>query len=114
MRDPYLPLTETVAYTLLALVEPGHGYAVMARVESMSDGEVRLAPGTMYGALENLEKQKLIARVANADARRKVYQITELGYRTLARDAERMAHLVSLFENTRGDASARDEKEEQR
>ena len=67
----------------------------MARVESMSAGAVRSAPGTMYGALENLEKQRLIARVASADARRKVYQVTELGYQTLTRDAERMAHLVS-------------------
>ncbi|QJU56162.1 PadR family transcriptional regulator [Herbiconiux sp. SALV-R1] len=110
MRDPHLPLTETVAYTLLALVEPGHGYAVMARVESMSDGAVRLAPGTMYGALENLEKQKLIARMASADARRKVYQITELGYQTLTRDAERMAHLVSLFELTRTQAPQKEER----
>ncbi|WP_281283327.1 PadR family transcriptional regulator [Rhodoglobus vestalii] len=86
----------------MALIQPAHGYAIMARVETMSDDAVRLAPGTLYGALENLVKQKLITRVADADPRRKVYQITELGYQTLAQDAERMAHLVRVFERTQG------------
>jgi DNA-binding PadR family transcriptional regulator len=97
-----LPLTETVAYVLLALIEPAHGYAIMTRVEEMSDGAVRLAPGTLYGALENLVKQRLIARVPSSDPRRKVYQITDVGYQTLSQDAERMAHLVRVFERTRG------------
>lgn len=103
MRSPLLPLTETVAYILLALREPAHGYAIMARVEAMSEGAVRLAPGTLYGALENLVKQRLIVRVASSDPRRKVYQITDAGCRTLAEDADRMAHLVALFARTTGD-----------
>jgi DNA-binding PadR family transcriptional regulator len=100
-RSPFLPLTETVNYILLALIEPAHGYAIMARAEAMSDGAVRLAPGTLYGALENLVKQRLIVRVASSDPRRKVYQISELGYRTLEEDALRMAHLVNVFEQAR-------------
>lgn len=101
-RNPFLPLTETVYYILLALVEPGHGYAVMARAEALSEGAVRLAPGTLYGALETLVKQGLIARVPSEDPRRKVYQVTELGYRTLEEDAARMAHLVDAFAQARG------------
>jgi len=102
MRSPLLPLTETVAYILLALREPAHGYAIMARVEAMSEGAVRLAPGTLYGALENLVKQRLIIRVASTDPRRKVYQITEAGHQTLAQDTDRMTHLVALFTQTKG------------
>ena len=102
MRSPLLPLTETVAYILLALREPAHGYAIMARVEAMSEGAVRLAPGTLYGALENLVKQRLIIRVASTDPRRKVYQITDTGSQTLAQDADRMTHLVALFTQTQG------------
>ncbi len=104
MRSPLLPLTETVTYILLALREPAHGYAIMARVEAMSDGAVRLAPGTLYGALENLVKQRLIIRVSSTDPRRKVYQITDAGYQTLAQDADRMTHLVRLFTQTKGGA----------
>lgn len=101
-RNPQLPLTETVYYILLALIEPAHGYAIMARVESMSEGAVRLAPGTLYGALENLQKQGSIVRVESADPRRKVYAITPAGYDTLGQDADRMAHMVRIFEHTRG------------
>jgi DNA-binding PadR family transcriptional regulator len=101
-RNPLLPLTETVNCILLALIEPAHGYAIMARVEEMSEGAVRLAPGTLYGALDTLVKQRLITRVASEDPRRKVYRITELGLDVLAQDAERMAHLVRLHERSRG------------
>lgn len=95
-RNPLLPLTETVHHILLALREPGHGYAIMARVEAMSEGAVRLAPGTLYGALETLQKQRLIVRIENPDPRRKVYVITQDGFATLAQDAERMTHMVRL------------------
>ncbi|EHI68654.1 transcriptional regulator, PadR domain protein [Streptococcus ictaluri 707-05] len=53
-RHKNLPLTETTSYILLALLEPGHGYHIMQKVEEMSDGDVRIAAGTMYGAIENL------------------------------------------------------------
>jgi DNA-binding PadR family transcriptional regulator len=105
-RNPLLPLTETVNCILLALIEPAHGYAIMARVEEMSEGAVRLAPGTLYGALDTLVKQRLITRVASEDPRRKVYRITELGLEVLAEDAARMAHLVRLFERGRGGREA--------
>ncbi|WP_369814324.1 PadR family transcriptional regulator [Lysinibacillus sp. FJAT-14745] len=40
-------------YILLALREPLHGYAMMQKIEEMSEGSVRIAAGTMYGAIEN-------------------------------------------------------------
>ena len=101
-RNPQLPLTETVYYILLALMEPAHGYVIMARVESMSDAAVRLAPGTLYGALENLVKQRLIVRVDNPDPRRKVYIITQEGHETLAQDTQRMAHMVQHSNSSEG------------
>ncbi len=100
-RNPLLPLTETVYYILLALTQPAHGYLIMSRVEEMSEGQVRLAPGTLYGALENLVKQHMIARVASSDPRRKVYEITQFGLQTLATDAQRMAHMIQAFDQAR-------------
>ncbi|MGO1544029.1 MAG: PadR family transcriptional regulator [Gulosibacter sp.] len=98
-RHPLLPLTETTFYILLALMQPAHGYLIMSRVGEMSAGHVQMAPGTLYGALENLLKQQLIMRVANEDARRKVYQLTDAGFEALAADAQRMTHLVTTFEH---------------
>ena len=56
-RDKSLPLTETVYYILPALTEPAHGHDVMQKVEELSNGQVRPAAGTMYGAIENLLKK---------------------------------------------------------
>lgn len=102
-RDKRLPLTETVFYVLLALRRPAHGYLVMSRVEQLSGGVVRLAAGTLYGALENVMKQGLIAPVPGEDSRRKVYQITEMGLAVLERDAQRMQHMIAVFATAPGE-----------
>ena len=99
-RDKNLPLTETVYYILLALAEPAHGYAVMQKVEELSMGQVRLAAGTMYGAIENLLKKKLINSLPSEDPRRKIYVISELGRAVLCADCERMRHMLSVTEQT--------------
>ena len=80
--NKHLPLTEASFYILLSLVTPKHGYAVMQEAEEVSQGTVRLAPGTMYGALTALETSKLITRVGT-DGRRKIYQVTDLGKQVL-------------------------------
>lgn len=96
----YLPLTETTFYIMLALVEPSHGYATMQKVEELSEGKVRVAAGTMYGALENLTKQKLIQSVETEDKRRKVYQLSETGRVVLKLEVERLQHMVAVAINT--------------
>ncbi|WP_284645125.1 PadR family transcriptional regulator [Paenibacillus silviterrae] len=95
-RDKHLPLTETVYYILLALVEPAHGYLIMQKVEELSGGQVRMAAGTLYGAVENLVKLKLIQPVASEDSRRKVYAITDKGLEILRLDFERMKHMMDV------------------
>lgn len=97
-RDKNLPLTETVYYVLLALYEPGHGYAIMKRVEELSGGTVRLAAGTMYGAIENLLKKGLIAALESGDPRRKVYAVTQRGREVLLADYERMKGIIEVTE----------------
>lgn len=93
-RDKHLPLTETVYYILLALVEPAHGYLIMQKVEELSGGQVRMAAGTLYGAIENLLKLKFIQPVASEDSRRKVYAITHKGLDILRLDLERMQYMI--------------------
>lgn len=98
-RDRNLPLTETVYYILLALLEPAHGYLIMQKVEELSDGEVRIAAGTLYGAIENLLKLRFIQPVESGDNRRKVYLVTEEGRRVLLLDFERMKHMIDVTKN---------------
>lgn len=93
-RDKHLPLTETVYYILLALHEPAHGYLILQKVEELSGGQVRMAAGTLYGAIENLIKLRFIEPVGSVDSRRKVYVITEAGRAVLSLDFERMNHMI--------------------
>lgn len=95
-RNKNLPLTETVYYILLALKEPMHGYLIMQKVDELSKGEVRIAAGTLYGAVENLLKLKFIKSVPNEDKRRKVYIRTRLGNEIMLLDIERMNHMLEI------------------
>lgn len=95
-RDKNLPLTETTYYILLALLEPAHGYMIMQKVEELSNNQVRLAAGTLYGAIENLMKLKFIMPLESEDKRRKVYKITEKGKDVLRLDLERMQHMIEI------------------
>ena len=102
-EDPekYLPLTESTYYILLALAEPLHGYGVMQKVETMSEGTVRIGPGTLYGAFSTLESEGLIVKVDEVD-RRKSYRATEKGKSVLKEHIRRCEILIKNGEFTRG------------
>ena len=51
IKKVYVPMTETAFYILLCLKQPNHGYGIVQTVEKLTDGAIRLAPGTMYGSL---------------------------------------------------------------
>jgi DNA-binding PadR family transcriptional regulator len=89
----YLPLTESTAYTLLALTEPLHGYGVMQKVEAMSAGTVKIGPGTLYGAFTTLESEGLIVKVDEAE-RRKIYALTDKGRQILKEHIRRSEIMV--------------------
>ena len=87
--NKYLPLTEATYYIMLSLVEPLHGYGVMQMVETISQGTVKVGPGTLYGVFSNLEKEKLIVKVTEEE-RRKCYALTPTGRKVLLRQIERL------------------------
>lgn len=101
-RNKKLPLTETTYYILLALMKPAHGYVIMQDVEDLSSGEVRMAAGTLYGAIENLLKLKYIKQVDSEDARRKVYLITDLGQDILNQQLARYKHMIKITDKVIG------------
>ena len=88
-------LTEATYYILLSLVQPRHGYGIMQRAESLSGGRVRLAAGTMYGALNTLcDKGWILQLPAPDDSRRKDYRLTELGLKVLKNEVARLRELA--------------------
>lgn len=87
------PMTEAMYYVLLALVHPNHGYQLMNKIEEVSKGRLKMGPGTLYGVLTRLQKDKLIV-VVNDDGRRKTYSITEEGKRALKMEYDRLISMV--------------------
>ena len=60
IKKVYVPMTETSFYILLCLRTPNHGYGIVQKVKELTDNEVVLGPGTMYGSLSKMEKDGLI------------------------------------------------------
>lgn len=90
-----LALTEAVYYILLSLTQPMHGYGIIQNVEQLSNGRVRLAAGTLYGAIGNLlEKGWIIALPEEKGSRKKEYLITDTGKRILRAELERLKELI--------------------
>ena len=89
-------LTEAVYYILLSLMEPRHGYGIMQNVAGLSGGRVKLAAGTLYGAINALlEKGWITALPEEKESRKKEYQITAQGKRMLADELTRLRELIT-------------------
>ena len=87
-QDVLRRVGEASVLILISLADgPKHGYALIQDIKELA--EVELGPGTLYGALDRLERLELIESLP-ADARRRPYRITAPGAAALR------AHLDSL------------------
>ena len=92
---PQQALTEAVYYILLSLEKPLHGYGIIQNVAQLSHGRVRLAAGTLYGAINTLvDKGWIDALPENPESRKKEYVITAQGIAVLKEEFERLKELV--------------------
>ncbi len=90
-----LPLTEAVYYILLSLLSPLHGYGIMQNAEKLSGGRVKLAAGTLYGAISSMiEKGWITPLSGEADSRKKEYKITTEGLNVLQHELSRLRELL--------------------
>ncbi|MCQ2411700.1 MAG: helix-turn-helix transcriptional regulator [Sphaerochaetaceae bacterium] len=90
-----LALTESTYYILLALYRPQHGYGIMQEVERLSSGRVRLAAGTLYGALTSMTEKGWIQMLpVEEGSRKKEYKLTDKGIKILVTEIERLRELV--------------------
>ena len=103
--DPrsYLPLTPVVLHMLLSLADARqgkHGYAVAREVEELTEGQIRMGPGTLYGSIDRMLGAALIdechPRVADDAERRRYYKLTAVGRRVLSLELERLQSVVLI------------------
>lgn len=104
-REPeaLLPLTPAVFHILLALADGAkHGYAIMQEVEASTGGTMRLGPGTLYGSIQRMLRDGLIAELperaapAHGEERRRYYHLTAFGQRVMHAEAARLEDLVRI------------------
>jgi DNA-binding PadR family transcriptional regulator len=101
-----LPLTPAVFHILLALTDQErHGYAIMKEVESQTEGEMLLRPGTLYQAIKRMLELGLIEESDERpdptldDERRRYYKLSGLGRRVAVAETQRLQKLVRLARN---------------
>ena len=100
--EDFLPLPNATFHILLALSQgEQHGYAIMGEVDRLSEGRVRLGPGTLYGAIKRLLADGLIEESDERpdpsidDERRRYYRVTGKGERVVAAELDRLTLLLS-------------------
>ena len=99
IKKVYVPMTETGFYILFCLQEEMHGYNIGLKVKDMTNGELTISPGKMYGTLSKIENDNLISFVKEED-KRKSYIITELGKEVLEIELKRIER---LYRNSKGE-----------
>lgn len=90
------PLTEALFYILLAVRKPNHGYGIIQEVDELTSSRVVLGPGTLYGAIQSLEKRGWIRiySMDTASRKKKEYLITESGKAAFEEERMRLEELL--------------------
>ncbi|WP_049571073.1 PadR family transcriptional regulator [Nonomuraea sp. SBT364] len=97
-------LGEPAYFVLAALLDgPMHGHAIIKAVRVLSESRVKLAVGTLYGALDRLAANHLITvdREETVDGRRRrCFRLTEEGGSQLRAEARRLHQAASVVIGT--------------
>ena len=104
----HLPLNHADFHILLSLSHDElHGYAIMQDVRNLTQGKVRMGPGTLYTSIKRLLEKNLIEESDERpdpemdDQRRRYYRLTSLGRSLLKAEAERLHSLVEVVKARR-------------
>ena len=101
-------LTPVMYHILLSLLRSDlHGYAVILSIEQMTDGDVRLGPGTLYTTLRKLLDIGLISETGDRpaegdDERRRYYTLNGAGRAAVLAETNRLQRLVRFAKRHAG------------
>ena len=91
-------------FLVLAVVQetPSHGYGIVQAIDRLTDGSVRVRPGSLYRVLDRMMAAGLLDRLdrrptpdESADARRTYYGITPKGRSVLRSEAELLSAVAT-------------------
>lgn len=97
-------MREPTFFTLAALLDgPLHGYGIIKRAEQLSEGSVHMTAGTLYGALDRLSREGLVAEEGQeivAGRARRNYSLTDEGRSALEAEAGRMQKAAAVVQSS--------------
>lgn len=97
------PMSESYYYILLCLSKgSNHGYGIMQMTKALSEGDVTIGSGTMYGATSNMMKKGWIQEILSNEPggeRKRLYCLTESGREALTNEINRLRRMLA---NTKG------------
>jgi DNA-binding PadR family transcriptional regulator len=103
--ETLLPLKHSTYQVLLALAScEKHGYGIMQSLSRMTDGRVKILPGTLYASLARMVGEGLVeeleapANDSSGGPKRRYYRRTALGREVAAAESERLEALLSIAE----------------
>jgi DNA-binding PadR family transcriptional regulator len=94
------PLPSASLHIVLALLDGElHGYALMSRVAELSDGAVRMGPGTLYGTINRLVQDGMLVETTDRTSRddserRRYYELTPNGRAVAVDELARLQAMV--------------------
>ena len=97
-REKFQTLTEQMFYILLCLKEECCGMDIMGRVEELTNGRVRVGPGTLYNLLEQFQSAGFI-KETKVVGRKRSYILQKKGEEILQEEYQRLKQLTVDFEN---------------
>ena len=93
------PLSESYFYILLCLSKgANHGYGIMKMTETLSEGEVKIGSGTMYGATSNMIKKGWIKEIVSDEPgseKKRLYTLTPEGTEAFKAEVNRLKRMIS-------------------
>jgi DNA-binding PadR family transcriptional regulator len=98
----HTPLPLSAIHVLIA-IGPNelHGYAIMSEIARITDGSVRIGPGTLYTSIKRLLAAGLLEESGERpdpaldDHRRRYYRLTLAGREAASAEVQRLKALVS-------------------
>lgn len=94
-------LTQPMFYILLSLKEKRHGYEIMQYIDWLTEGRVKVGPGTLYSLLSRFEDDGYIEMISDED-NKKTYIIKDLGKEALDMEIERLKLLLDDASKVKG------------
>jgi DNA-binding PadR family transcriptional regulator len=97
-REKFQTLTEQMFYILICLQTECCGIDIMEMVSQMTDGRVKVGPGTLYNLLEQFMDERIIAFTKSVGKKRS-YIITDKGRQLLEKEYVRLKQLTNDYES---------------